>query len=103
MVLVDVYLWIALILTALAVVAASLLGIMAIVRRRRSRRVLMVSLLGLEMAGEQREAQRRSFAYGNTNLSNRAVTRETVDQAADRLDAADDDPRRRDDKGHEAP
>ena len=36
-----------------------------------------------EMSPEEREEQRRSFAYGNVKLSNPAVTREMVDQAAD--------------------
>jgi hypothetical protein len=33
-----------------------------------------------------REAQRLDFAYGNTKLSNRAITREMVADAADRID-----------------
>jgi hypothetical protein len=35
------------------------------------------------MSGEQREAQRRSFAYGNTKIENELITREMVDQQAD--------------------
>lgn len=35
-----------------------------------------------------REQQRRSFAYGNTKIENPVVTREMVDMAADRIDAA---------------
>lgn len=31
------------------------------------------------------EAQRRSFAYGNANIENQDVTREMVDEAADRM------------------
>lgn len=38
-----------------------------------------------EMNAEQREAQRRSFAYGNTHFENSDITRETVDRAADEL------------------
>jgi hypothetical protein len=38
-----------------------------------------------EMTAEQREAQRRSFAYGNTHFENVDITRETVDQAAEEL------------------
>lgn len=34
---------------------------------------------------EQKEEQRRSFAYGNTNIENSRITRETVDQEADEL------------------
>ena len=33
----------------------------------------------------QREAQRRSFVYGNTHLENELITREMVDQAAEIL------------------
>lgn len=36
-----------------------------------------------KMSPEEREAQRRSFAYGNAKLSNPRVTREMVDQAAE--------------------
>ncbi|MCJ2013888.1 hypothetical protein [Methylobacterium sp. J-076] len=34
---------------------------------------------------EQREEQRRSFAYGNTHFENRLITREMVDRQADKL------------------
>lgn len=34
---------------------------------------------------EQKEEQRRSFAYGNTNIENPRVTRETVDREAEAL------------------
>ena len=34
---------------------------------------------------EDREQQRRSFAYGNTNIENSRITRETVDREADNL------------------
>jgi Fic family protein len=33
----------------------------------------------------EREAQRRSFAYGNTNIENDRVTREMVDRLAEDL------------------
>lgn len=33
----------------------------------------------------EREEQRRSFAYGNANIENARVTRETVDREADDL------------------
>ena len=39
----------------------------------------------IEMSPEQKEEQRRSFAYGNANIENPRVTRETVDKAADAL------------------
>lgn len=38
-----------------------------------------------EMTAEQRESQRRSFAYGNTHFENSDITRETVDRAAEEL------------------
>ena len=34
---------------------------------------------------EEREAQRRSFAYGNTNIENSRITREMIDQQAEAL------------------
>lgn len=40
----------------------------------------------------EREAQRRSFAYGNTKRANDAVTRELIDEATDCNPAPDDDP-----------
>jgi hypothetical protein len=41
---------------------------------------------------EHREEQRRSFAYGNTAFENDRITREMVDQQAEKL--ADDDAKR---------
>ena len=32
------------------------------------------------MSGDERQAQRRSFAYGNTKIENDLITREMVDQ-----------------------
>lgn len=37
---------------------------------------------------EEREAQRRSFAYGNTHIENDRITREMVDEQAEALKAA---------------
>lgn len=37
------------------------------------------------MSDEEREAQRRSFAYGNVALHNPDVTRAMIDAAADKL------------------
>lgn len=39
------------------------------------------------MTPQQQEAQRRSFAYGNTNIENNRVTREIVDNAARAMQA----------------
>ncbi len=40
-----------------------------------------------QMSSEEKEEQRRSFAYGNSKIENERITRETVDQEADRLAA----------------
>jgi hypothetical protein len=42
----------------------------------------------ITMTPEQAEEQRRSFAYGNTAIENDLITREMVDEAAERLAAA---------------
>lgn len=39
----------------------------------------------VEMTGAEREAQRRSFAYGNTKIENSRITREHIDRAADKI------------------
>jgi hypothetical protein len=40
----------------------------------------------VRMPIEEREAQRRSFAYGNTHFENPLITREMVNQAAEKVD-----------------
>lgn len=35
---------------------------------------------------EDRERQRRSFAYGNTHFENALITREMIDQEAEKLE-----------------
>lgn len=37
----------------------------------------------ITMTSEQREAQRRSFAYGNTKIENDLITREMVNEEAE--------------------
>ncbi len=37
------------------------------------------------MSGAEKEAQRRSFAYGNAHIENDRVTREMVDRAAEKI------------------
>jgi len=37
------------------------------------------------LTASEREEQRRSFAYGNSNIENARITRETVDQQAEEL------------------
>ena len=39
----------------------------------------------IQMTGQQREEQRRSFAYGNAGLENDLITREMVDEQAEKL------------------
>jgi len=45
---------------------------------------------------EEKEQQRRSFAYGNTKIENSRITREMVDHAADALGKPQGEPRRSD-------
>lgn len=52
--------------------------------RRRRWNKLVASVRDYEMTPEEREEQRRSFAYGNVKLSNPEVTREMVDVVANR-------------------
>jgi hypothetical protein len=40
---------------------------------------------GIRMSSGDREQQRRSFAYGNANIENEAVTRDVIDEVAERL------------------
>jgi hypothetical protein len=39
----------------------------------------------IRLSPAEREQQRRSFAYGNANIENPDVTRQVVDEAAERL------------------
>jgi hypothetical protein len=47
--------------------------------------------LSREMTPAQKEAQRRSFVYGTTKIENNAITRATVDSAANDLAASKKD------------
>jgi hypothetical protein len=40
---------------------------------------------------QQREEQRRSFAYGNTAIENALITREMIDAEAEKLDREKDE------------
>jgi hypothetical protein len=42
----------------------------------------------VKMTEEQREEQRRSFAYGNAAFENPDITRAMIDEAADRIRAS---------------
>jgi hypothetical protein len=46
---------------------------------------LLAAAKKADLTSDDREAQRRSFAYGNTKIENDRITRELVDQEADRL------------------
>jgi hypothetical protein len=39
-----------------------------------------------EFTADQREEQRRSFAYGNTKIENPRITRQTIDEQAAELE-----------------
>lgn len=41
----------------------------------------------VKMTESERKAQRRSFVYGNTAFENELITREMVDEVADRLES----------------
>jgi hypothetical protein len=45
---------------------------------------------GVKMSPEQREEQRRSFAYGNSKIENQRITRSSIDQEAQKLDQEKD-------------
>lgn len=46
---------------------------------------LLEKASNIKLSPEQKEEQRRSFAYGNTNIENSRITRETIDREADEL------------------
>ena len=46
---------------------------------------LLAAAKTVRPSSEQNEEQRRSFAYGNTNIENPQITRETVDKEAEEL------------------
>lgn len=51
----------------------------------RELKMLLEKAKLVTMTGEQKEAQRRSFAYGNAKIENPRITRQTVDQEAEEL------------------
>lgn len=56
--------------------------------------VLLEAARKVVLTAEQKEQQRRSFAYGNTKIENSRITREMVDRAADALKPKGESPRR---------
>lgn len=51
--------------------------------------VLIARARSVVMTESDREAQRRSFAYGNIKIENDLVTREMVEEEAARLESSD--------------
>jgi hypothetical protein len=43
----------------------------------------------IKMSASEREAQRRSFAYGNANIENNRITRDSIKAAANQLAGKD--------------
>jgi hypothetical protein len=48
-------------------------------------RELLEAAKATKISPEQSEAQRRSFAYGNTKIENSRITRDTIDKEAEKL------------------
>ncbi len=51
---------------------------------------LLAAAKNTDLTSEEKEAQRRSFAYGNTKIENDRITRDLVDQEAERLSNAEE-------------
>ena len=51
---------------------------------------LLKAAKSLRMSREQQEEQRKSFAYGNAGLENELITREMINQQAEKLKSEDD-------------
>ena len=51
--------------------------------------ILLESARNVQMTRKEREAQRRSFAYGNSKIENERITRKAIDQEAESLAAED--------------
>ena len=70
----------------------SVVGIIGPVVREamtESLKVLIEAAKKVKPTPEHREAQRRSFAYGNTAFENSRITREMIDEQAEKLAKAD--------------
>ncbi len=44
---------------------------------------LLEAARNIQVSDEEREKQRRSFAYGNAHIENERITRQSIDRAAD--------------------
>lgn len=47
--------------------------------------ILVEKAKRITMSPGEREQQRRSFAFGNANIENEAVTKDVIEQVADRM------------------
>jgi hypothetical protein len=47
--------------------------------------ILLERARRITMSPGEREQQRRSFAYGNANIENEAVTKDVIEEVADRM------------------
>jgi hypothetical protein len=47
--------------------------------------ILVEKAKRITMSATEREQQRRSFAFGNANIENEAVTRDVIDEVAERM------------------
>ncbi|MEQ8345835.1 MAG: hypothetical protein RIB84_21915 [Sneathiellaceae bacterium] len=47
--------------------------------------ILIEKARSVRMSPDDKESQRRSFAYGNTHIENGLITRDTVDRAAEKI------------------
>ena len=54
--------------------------------------ILLEHAKRVTMTPEHKEAQRRSFAFGNANIENEAITREMVDKAAESIRTSGESP-----------
>jgi hypothetical protein len=52
-------------------------------------KALLETAKSIKMSPEDREAQRRSFVYGNTYIENEHITRELVDEVAEEMKKGD--------------
>ena len=50
-------------------------------------KTLLEQARNVTLSADEKELQRRSFAYGNTHLENEMITREMIDRAADDIAA----------------
>jgi len=52
-------------------------------------RILLERARSAQMTRDEKEEQRRSFAYGNSKIENDRITRETIDREAEAITKRD--------------